>query len=207
MLFNPRDALKRWSLARDKYTYPQKTVPMDELVSYDCPTPLWSFDSLIPAELGDERNFITRVHNWVASLDTKGDKPDVINIWINSIVKGTAPEANICSRDNPNGYLVDWETVDSKKGLAKLLLLVIHAKRALLKAFDLYATKGVDMRDRPKVKAPTIFSPTLAKFQKTIRHNMEANLVPSYHTDKLKLCNQDFNQIMIDFDIALSESN
>ena len=93
-LFNPKDTFKRWSLARDECKYPHKEVPMDDLISYDCPTPLWSFDSLIPAELGDERNFITRVHNWVVSLDAKSDKPDVINIWASLIIKGTAGKAS-----------------------------------------------------------------------------------------------------------------
>ena len=52
------------------------------------------------------------------------------------------------------------------------------------------------------MKSPTICSLVLSKFANTIKGNREANLVPKYLADKLILCNQDFNQILIDFEKA-----
>jgi hypothetical protein len=129
-----------------------------------------------------EQSFITQVHNWVLNLDSRSEQPDAFSIGlsIDSIVKAKAPPVEKSSKEHPKGYIVDWETIDSERGLAKQLHMIFLAKYTLMKALNIHAIQSVNLRDKPKVRNLEMHSIELSKFTSTIRGNMKASLVPKY---------------------------
>ena len=206
-LFDQRNVLIRWSAVKDGYKFPHPDISFENLISFEPPIPLLGLSSLEVEKLPLEREAVKRVHNWVIALDTRPEHPNVLTFWLKSIIAGTRPDNKITTKDKPNGYLIDWPSVENKYNcLAWKLRAIMRAKIALVKAFDQYNLQQVDYYDRPQVNVPKFYSSALHSLAKTVKGNTEALFVKWYLSERLCQCNQDFNQTLIEFEQAYLET-
>ena len=74
--------------------------------------------------------------------------------------------------------------------------------------------KNLESLDRKKFEEPFLAvnqgekatQQKLIDLHSTIKRNMKANLLPMYYTERVILCNQDFNQTQIDFKRSLYQN-
>jgi hypothetical protein len=201
-IFDENNSFVRWSTLRESYRFPHKEINLDELISYKIPIPTWSLESLDLENLPREREAIKRVHNWVSSLDGDSQKRNSLSIWLESVLKGVKPDPSISTKEQPNGYFVDWEAVDRRKGLSQLITTMVNAKRELAMAYDHFNTKRCPRSLAPFVKAPIFHSSALKGLAATVKANTEAMFLNRFLMERLFQCNQDFNQTVIEFEKA-----